>query len=45
MQHACRHGTDVKSAYKIIVGKPNRRDHVEDLRMDGKVILKWFLEL
>jgi len=39
------HGTDVRSAYKIIVRKPNRRDHMEDLSMDGKVILKWFLEL
>jgi hypothetical protein len=35
----------VKSAYKIVVRKPNRRDHMEDLSMDGKIILKWFLEL
>jgi hypothetical protein len=45
LSDACRHGTDFKSAYKIIVRKPNRRDCMEDLSMDGKVILRWFLEL
>jgi hypothetical protein len=27
--------------YKISVGKPERRDHSEDLSVDGRIILKW----
>jgi hypothetical protein len=31
------------NAYSMLVEKPEGRDHSEDLRVDGKVILKWIL--
>jgi hypothetical protein len=34
MGGACR-------AYKILVGKPERKNHSEDLNVDGRIILKW----
>jgi hypothetical protein len=33
-----------RCAYTILVGKPERRDHVEDLGIDGRIILKWIFE-
>jgi hypothetical protein len=36
---------EIRNAYKILVGKPERkRDHAEYLGVDGKIILKWILE-
>jgi hypothetical protein len=32
---------EMRNAYKILVGKPEGRDHLEDLSVDGKIILKW----
>jgi hypothetical protein len=29
---------DMKNAYNILVGRPERRNHTEDLGVDGKVI-------
>jgi hypothetical protein len=32
-----------RSAYRILVGKPEERDHWEDQDIDGWTILKWIL--
>jgi hypothetical protein len=29
---------------KILVGKPEGKDHSEDVVIDGKVVLEWILE-
>jgi hypothetical protein len=33
-----------RNAYRILVGKPEERDHLEDQDVDGWTILKWILE-
>jgi hypothetical protein len=32
------------NAYKILVGRPERRDDLGELRLDGMIILKWVSE-
>jgi hypothetical protein len=34
----------LKNVYKILFGRPEGRDHSEDLGIDGKIILEWILE-
>jgi hypothetical protein len=31
------------NAYKIFIGKPRGKDHVEDLGLGGKIILEYIL--
>jgi hypothetical protein len=31
---------EFRNAYKILVGKHKERDHLEDVDVDGKIILK-----
>jgi hypothetical protein len=31
---------DMRNAYDILVGKHERRDHLEDVGVDGKILLK-----
>jgi len=39
--HAARMG-EKRVAYKIVVAKPERkRDHLEDLSVDRRIILRW----
>jgi hypothetical protein len=35
----------MRNAYTILIGKPEgkRRDHSEDLGVDGRIILEWIL--
>jgi hypothetical protein len=33
-----------RRAYKILVGKHNRNDHLEDLDVDGRILLEIILE-
>jgi hypothetical protein len=40
--HVARMG-EVRGAYNILVGKPEGRDHWEDLGVDGKITLNWIL--
>jgi hypothetical protein len=30
-----------RGAYKILVGRPEGRNHLEDPGVDGRIILKW----
>jgi hypothetical protein len=30
-----------ENACKILVGKPEGRDHVEDIGIDGRMLLEW----
>jgi hypothetical protein len=41
--HVARMG-EKRKAYRILVGKPEVRDHWEDLDVSGWTILKWILE-
>jgi hypothetical protein len=31
-----------RSVYRVLVGKPEERDHLGDPGVDGRIILKWF---
>jgi hypothetical protein len=33
----------MRNAYKISFGKPERKRPLEDLSIDGRIILKWIL--
>jgi len=32
-----------KESYRVLVGRPERRDQLDDRDVDGRVILKWIL--
>jgi hypothetical protein len=34
----------MRTSCNILVGKPERRDHLEDLGIYGRIILEWALE-
>jgi hypothetical protein len=38
MQHIQGRG---EGAYRVLVGKPKERDHLDDPGMDGRIILRW----
>jgi hypothetical protein len=31
----------IRHAYNTLVGKPEGKKHVEDLRVDGRIVLEW----
>jgi hypothetical protein len=41
--HVTRVG-DMKDVYGILLGKPERRDYLEDLGVVGRIHLKWILK-
>lgn len=42
-EHVARMG-DRKNAYRVFVGHLKVRDHLKDLRVRGKIILKWIFK-
>jgi hypothetical protein len=34
---------EMRNAYKILVRRPEGRDHLEDLGIDGRISLEWIL--
>jgi hypothetical protein len=34
-----------RGVYRVLVGRPEGRDHWEDLVLDGRIILRWILGL
>jgi hypothetical protein len=37
-------GEEKRGAYRISLGNLRARDHLEDLGVDGRIILKWILK-
>jgi len=35
------HLGDRRGAHRVLVGRPEGRDHLEDPSVDGRIILKW----
>jgi len=35
------HMGERRGTYRVLVGKPERRDHLEDPGIDGRIILRW----
>jgi len=33
-----------RGAHTVLVGRPNERDHLEDLRVEGSITLKWIFK-
>jgi hypothetical protein len=44
MGRACYVYGERRGAYRILVGKPEAKNHLEDLVMDGRIILKMGLQ-
>lgn len=44
MVHVARK-VDRSTSYKNVIGKLKRRDNMEDLHIDGRIILKWKLHV
>jgi hypothetical protein len=44
VEHVARMG-DRRDAYNVLMGKPRGQDHLEDLGIDGRIILKSILKM
>jgi hypothetical protein len=33
-----------RCVYRVLMGKPEGRDHLEDPDVDGRIILQWFFK-
>jgi hypothetical protein len=33
-----------RGAHRVLVGKPERKDHYEDADINGRILLKWILK-
>jgi len=43
MDRACGIHREVKNAHKVLVGKPEGKRHLEDLHVDGRIVLECIL--
>ena len=43
MSHVARTGNR-RGTYRVMVGRRYKRDHLEDLSEDGRMIVKWVLK-
>jgi hypothetical protein len=34
-----------RDGYRVLVGNPKEGDHLEDIGIDGRILLKWILEM
>jgi hypothetical protein len=34
----------IRNLYNILIGEPERRDHLENIGVKGKIILEWIFE-
>jgi hypothetical protein len=34
---------EARNACTILVGKPEEKEHLEDIVVDGRILLQWFL--
>ena len=41
MGRACSSYGERRGVYKVLVGKPERKNHLEDPGVDGRIILRW----
>jgi len=41
--HVTRMG-ERRGVYRLLVGKPEERDHLEDPGVDGRTLLKWIFK-
>jgi hypothetical protein len=44
MGGACGTFGDRRDAYRVLVGRTDERDQLEDLGVDGRIILKWIFK-
>jgi len=40
---ACRTYGERRGVYRVLVGKPEGRNHLEDTGVDGRITLRWIL--
>jgi hypothetical protein len=38
------HAREKGVAYRVLIGRPEERDHAEDVHVSGRLILKWMLK-
>jgi hypothetical protein len=41
LARACSRRENIRNAYKMLAGKPEREDHFRDIEVDGRILLKW----
>jgi hypothetical protein len=44
MVRVCSTHGEKRNVYRVFLGKPERKRKLEDLNLDGRIILKWILE-
>jgi hypothetical protein len=44
LSRACGTCKDRRGAYRGLVGRHEGKDHLEDLRISGRIIIKWIIK-